>query len=128
MVGPALRFSGTVSLPFNIRLLRLFGGLKGNPVDCYRYFRVRAAGWAYDKSWAVWTGRFAAPQPAIPPAISRTRSKPLRSSRLAAMDDLQPPAQYIGRDGRSAAFLVFPVARPGRGVPAVLLIHSGTEP
>ena len=43
--------------------------------------------WAYDKAWAVWTTRFAASQPAMPPAISLTRSNPLRSNKLAAMDD-----------------------------------------
>src|SRR5882672_2804452 len=49
--------------------------------------RVRAVGWAYDKARAVWIGRFAASQPAMPPAISLTRSNPWRSNKLAAMDD-----------------------------------------
>ena len=47
------------------------------------------SGWlGHDKDWAVWTGRLAASQPAMPPAISLTRSNPPRSNKLAAMDDL----------------------------------------
>ena len=41
----------------------------------------------YCEACPVWTGRFAVSHPAMPPAISLTRSNPLRCNKLAAMDD-----------------------------------------
>lgn len=48
---------------------------------------------AYRYAWPVWTGRFAASHPTMPPAISLTRENPRLCNKLAAMDDRYPPAQ-----------------------------------
>ncbi len=49
--------------------------------------KVRVAGWAYDKAWAVWTDRFAASHPTTP-AISLARGK--SAALQQARDDGRP--------------------------------------